>query len=523
MVDSTNCLFTWFTRLLNTLRGLAQSPGRAWVVLFLAIQVLLPIDGGTNTYSRWTTLVSMVEDKTVRIDNYHEHTIDWARTPDGHYYSNKAPGPMLLGLPVFKYLDGRITASAVDRSTRDFVRLKARTRVLQTLSVVTQAIPYAIVVLLFLRALQKRGVERPALDVAAVALLFGNTSSLFMNTYFGHGIAAMFVLVTLLSLYEKRYVQAGLWLGFATLCDYGAALLFLPAAIVVLWDPGRRSARVGRFFLGGVIPGGAWAWYHHYCFGSVFALPNKFQNPQFVGVPSGTPHLWGVLRLIPDPHVLWELLFGSARGLLYTQGWVLVTLAAILCLMVTAVWNQRFVIRDRLLRDCAIFSFVGLFLVLVMNCSFNGWHGGMTPGPRYLSIVLPPCAITLGLLYTRLTAFLRQAVVVSLTLSTVLFIFVYGTQTQLVPENELFSAYLRYLIDPTGTRSANTLYLLFAFGWLAYRTVRSSTTPFEREGLQATQPSVINRAYFAVQGDGTSLTGASSLEASGVLGDTSSR
>jgi uncharacterized membrane protein len=463
---------------LRTKVVLWQNPARDWVILFLAVQSLFLIDGGTNACSRWTTLVSIVEDKTVRTDNYFAHTMDWARTPDRHYYSNKAPGPMLLGLPVFWYLDREVTQFSLDRPNRDALRIREQQQVMRKLSLITQAIPYALVVLLFLRTLHERGLPKAALHVTAVALLFGNTAALFMNTFFGHGMSAMFVLAALLTLHLKRYGQAGLWLGFAALCDYGAALLLLPAVIVMLLDSGGRVRRVLWFALGGFIPGMIWTWYHQYCFGSPLALPNKFQNPLFVGISKDTPQLWGVLRLIPDTRVLQELLVGSARGLLFTQGWVFVALAAVLGLFVVGLWDARFVIHDRLLRDSAIFSFVGLALVLVMNCSFNGWHGGMAPGPRYLAIVLPPCAVTAGLLFPKLPAFLRHLMVLSLSLSVVLFILVYGTHNLLVPENALFTAYLRNLMDASGIHLEHTLYLTLAIGWITYRAMRdSAATP----------------------------------------------
>lgn len=102
----------WLTRL-------ARNPARDWAILFLAIQCLVSVEGYTNAYSRWASLAAMVEDHSLHIDRYYQHTIDWARTPRGHYYSNKAPGPALLGYPLFWLMDRVSTRSATTREQRD--------------------------------------------------------------------------------------------------------------------------------------------------------------------------------------------------------------------------------------------------------------------------------------------------------------------------------------------------------------------------------------------------------------------
>lgn len=459
--------------LLGFLRIIGQTPAIDWVVLFLIGQFFFQFDGGTNVRSRWCTMVSIVEDRTLHIDNYWAHTIDWAQTPDKHYYSNKAPGPMLLGLPVFWYLDRQITAFAPNRGERDGARIANRESVLQTLSFTTQALPYALVVLWVLRTLQKRRVPVAAVHVCAVALLFGNTASLLMSVFFGHAMAAMFVLASFLALHHKRYGQAGLYLGLGMLCDYAAALLLLPTAIVMLWEQGRRLRRTAWLAAGGLIPGVVWCWYHQRCFGSPLALPNKFQNPLFVNPYQDTPRLWGAIGFIPDSEVIGNLLYGKARGLLFTQGWILVSVAAGL-----AVWFLKFsgrsAIRDRLLRESAIFSFVGLILILFLNCSFNGWHGGWSPGPRYLACILPCCALTASLVYARSPAFFRQLTVMFVMLSTLLCVLLFGTKMPFAPEDSLFDFLLNELFKPGAPNLSRTLYLTLAVGVVAYRAVLSS-------------------------------------------------
>src|SRR5919197_3737405 len=54
--------------------------------------------GGWNQNSRFDLVRAILEQHTLRIDSYHSNTEDKALF-QGHYYSDKAPGVVLLGVP----------------------------------------------------------------------------------------------------------------------------------------------------------------------------------------------------------------------------------------------------------------------------------------------------------------------------------------------------------------------------------------------------------------------------------------
>lgn len=448
-----------------------KSPVRDWVWLFIAVNTLITIPGSVNPASRWATLAALVEDGSVRVDHYLAYTCDWARTPGGHYYSNKAPGPVLLGYPIFRLLDKINTGDAPDRSTRDARRARELDNTMHTLSIFTQVIPFAIVTLLLISELQKLSVPLVALHLAAVSLLFGNTASLFANTYFGHTMSAAFVLFTLFAIHRRMPVRIGLFFGLAALCDYACLLLALPLVVALAMTKQLSWRRLWLTFAGGLGPLLFFAAYHKLCFGSPFTLGQKYVNPQFVDVPKSVPALWGVIRFLPNFKSMQKLIYSPERGVAYTQTWVLVCLL----LALVVVWMKNSNLAQRYtLRWLSAFTISGFISVLWLNSSFGGWHGGDTCGPRYLASILPAFAIMLPLLYVRATPWLRELLFVSLVPALALYILVFSCAHVLAPEYPLHEYYLTMLFkSDAGGRLFRVLLILMGAGWAGFRARKS--------------------------------------------------
>jgi hypothetical protein len=83
-----------------------QAPGAtiplAWlvfIVLFLTY-AYFSFDPGWNGWSRMDLTRALVEDRTTRIDRFHNNTGDKSYFR-GHYYSDKDPGLSLLAVPAY--------------------------------------------------------------------------------------------------------------------------------------------------------------------------------------------------------------------------------------------------------------------------------------------------------------------------------------------------------------------------------------------------------------------------------------
>jgi hypothetical protein len=426
----------WRTRLWRWLR---TNPVTHWCVLSVVLAATVSMhDNNANPYARFAMLAAIAEDHSFAMDAYRDTTCDWARTPDGHYYSNKAPGPALLATPLFLAIDAVVVGDAKDRAARDVRRMSARNDVLDILALVLQSIPFALVVMLAADRLVAMGASRAAVELAALAMLFGNSAALLMNMFYGHGMAALFTLALALALLDRRWAVAGLLFGLDVLTDYGSALFF-PILLGILLAQQPRGghatrSRLWRFALGGLAPLLVFMAYHQHCFGGPFTLPNKYQNPVFV--ETGGHALWGVIDFFPSAERTYQLLVGPKRSLLVTQPWVLL----LGLLIARDLWRRRRWSTPRWPAAATVLplAFGGLVLLFAMNASFGGWHGGVSPGPRYLSAALPVVGLALGLCYDLLPRTARVTLWLLLLPSLVLFVVVWSSDVAIWPQHEIW-------------------------------------------------------------------------------------
>jgi len=388
-----------------------RSPARYLAVAFLLANLFETQAGGVNPWSRLAMARAMTRTHTFRIDEELRWTCDWSRTPDGAYYSNKAPGPAFLALPFELALSAARVSTSPAPSRPEGAGHEPPPGALYStlLAVLLQAVPFALLVILGVEALARAGVSTAGQLFGATAALFGNTAAALMNTFFGHALAATALLAACVALAARRYFWVGMSLGWALLSDYGV-LATGPGAILTAFLVLRREEKIVRWravravALGALAPAALWAWYHTTCFGSPWALPFASQNPLFVEqIASHDGAWWGVIRLLPPPDVVVELVVGKARGLVVTQPWLLLVIGAI------AFWIWRARAGDlQLGRDgttwlsgTAAFAGLGFVGLFWMNAGFNGWHGGAAPGPRYMSIIFPLFALLGGVVYDR--------------------------------------------------------------------------------------------------------------------------
>ena len=331
-----------------------------------------------NHISRFDAIFSFVEPDSAdplsfRIDHFLAdpkrglNTGDWARNPSHgeHYYSNKAPGPILLGVPVYAALYSAEALLSATPESRHWTRVNT-----WLLNLLLTVVPAAFGAILFRRLLctRLRLHAYPATLLTGV-LCFCTAMFPYATQFWGHVSAASFGVISLYFLCLRT--RAGdIWSGFfvslAVLSDYGSAITLLSFALLLA--TGRRGAASIRFALGGLPGLCAFGAYHVSAFGSWFAPATLFNNPRF-GAPG---EAFGFQ---------FDALFGLSASAEHGLFWFMpVLLLAI---------PGAFLARSREggeLRNLALVNAAGF---AAMNLFFLGWHGGACLGPRYLIPSLP--------------------------------------------------------------------------------------------------------------------------------------
>lgn len=451
-----------------------------WAVVFLVLQLANTQDGGPNAVSRFVTMRAMGEMGSFQIDYRKGATSDWSQGPDGHYYSNKAPGPMLLGFPTFFLIDQ--IPRLWERGYRDeFGTRHAPGYFTRTwTSIVNQALPLLLLLALILAWLGGKGVSARAQTFFILSALFGTTASLYYNNYSGHGFEAILQLATLFFLLRGDFGWAGFFGGSSLLSEYGFASQipgFLVALFLAFRAGGSWPKHLARFSAGAVLPAVLWVWYHWACFGGPFHTAVEFNNPIFLDADDGRPSLWGIFHL-PSPGVVWELIAGPSRGLLPTQPWVLL---AIPLAWIPWRWTRASAPGPKVgaweRHTAAAYCVLGLIGLILMNAAFGKWQGGNSAGPRYIAGVLPCFGLWLALELDRLPRLLRLAFEALLGVSLAFRAFVYGS-TILAPGLPLwawyYSEYATHQWTPQLRCAIFVLLLGLGFWWQRRRMASAS-------------------------------------------------
>ncbi len=382
-----------------------------------------------NQISRYDMIFSFVEPGTpdtgtFRINHFIEggrpNTIDWARNPKHNskaLYSNKAPGVAMLGIPVYWILYHLEVAMQIKPTAVEATYVNS-----YLINLVVTVLPIAISAVFFYLILLRFILPKLPFQacVLTISLYFGTLLLPFSTQLWGHSTATAFAVMALyFALHDdsKSAIASGLLLGLAVLCDYSITIILIGVAVFI----GRRSVRQLVFWVLGGLPFAViHAVYHLSCFGSLLPA-TSFNNPQFHNA-----EMTGGMFGGPSLEAIWGLSFSPYRGLFNYMPALLGVLLAI------ALFNR---LRRKPMYWMAIFVVVAFFL---MNASFNGWHGGMSTGPRYLIPALPFVMILIALavasihhrkLQHTLRWHLAQLVFVGLTFVSISHMYVITTQT----------------------------------------------------------------------------------------------
>lgn len=326
-----------------------------------------------NVSSRLDLVYSMAEYGTFRIDPYHQNTGDKVLY-QGHYYSDKAPGPSLLALPGYLLLKWFGVAS--ERWMR------------YGLTLLVIGIPSALGAVLFygITGIFK---DVPARSRVMVTLAYalGTLAFPFSTVFYGHQLAAasaLAALFILLRMKDGRWPESfhllllsGLLAGFSLLSDFpaGIILVLLGAYSLVIL---RKKIGILTWLIGAAIPVGFLLYYNYTCFGSPFTSSYSLHQTY-----SHTGGFLGITR--PRLDALWGITFSPYRGVFYQAP-----------VLLFAIPGFYFFYRSKENRPEFYLSLLAVLGFFFFNAGYAYWDGVGSVGARFLIPALPFLALSLA-------------------------------------------------------------------------------------------------------------------------------
>ena len=349
------------------------------MLLAIALVLALPLSffPGSNVFSRVAVTFRIVDAATVSIDPWQGETNDISQR-DGHYYSDKAPGVALIGVPPYALYKSLFATAGTEvdyQMARWFIRLLT-------------LLPLCLIAAGIGRALLKR-FDCPS-DWFGPGWLFGTVAFPFSLVLFGHQFAACLILIAFFCLHtaksrpEKKDalflpILAGLCCGLSIISEYPSALLALFLGLYYLSFE-RRWPRLLAFALtGAVLPAIALAAYNTAAFGNPFSI--GYHHLVDTNYAQGMDSTLLGVRL-PTFDALWEITFSPGSGLFFTAPWLLFALPG-LALMI-------FKKQQRAEGLLFLFSAISFF---AFNAGYWQSDGAMSFGPRHLVPIVPFLAL----------------------------------------------------------------------------------------------------------------------------------
>lgn len=394
--------------------------------------------GSWNQLSRYDAIRALAESGTVCIDDYlanpllNDNTGDWSRH-DGHYYSNKAPLPILLGAAVYAPFFHLERAAGLDYAGGCWQKFN-----FWWINFWCSVLPTALAALFLFKLLREMAFGRNRALFWSLALALASPLWPYATQMWGHNLAAFCLAAAFYHALRpggmaRDAVLAGLYGGAAVLADY-LAVTALPFLAAYLYFAAPRRDAWWRFILGGMPMLAIHGIYHYACFGNPVLPATFYNNPVFIN-----PELaGGIFSSMKPVHAL-ELLVGIRRGLLWC--------APLAFLAFPAAW--RLWRQGGVRRHLAFATLGGFLAALAVNSSFNGWHGGACIGPRYLLIALPALFILAA--HCRIETPMQKWLAGGLGCLSAMAMMICATATPLAGEelfNPLFTYIPRQLFNP---------------------------------------------------------------------------
>lgn len=413
----------------------AARGSRGWlkvsILAFIVFAYFMPRWADWNIDSRFDLTAAIVNKHTLSIDAYHQNTWDKAKFR-GHFYSDKAPGTAMLGVPVYAAFEAARSAPligggirALEKNSAFNVAIEEGKRSTQSaparkgtdlggcqrqgMALNVQVVPWGNR-LVPAPTMQDWALAKYVTTVGAIGLLsaliigfffwflgffpvgprsrwvltgllaLGTIVLPYSTVYYSHVLSAGFLFIAFALLYLRGRRQVGGWatlaagflLGFAFFTEYTVALIVFVVGAYGLWVLRDRVRECIGYIVAGAVPVAGLFAYNW----AIFRNPlDTGYSHDFCWSPAQSAGFAGFTY----PHLgpLLDLTVLPYRGLFFYSPFLLLAIPGLVIM-----WRRGW--RAEAL-TCAI---SGAVFILAIS-AFWGWNGGRVDGPRYLVPSVP--------------------------------------------------------------------------------------------------------------------------------------
>lgn len=353
-------------------------------------------ESGWNGNSRFGLIFSMVEQRRLTIDSYQNRK--GTQTEDkayfnGHYYSDKAIGPAVVGAMVY----------APIYWAKPILHGPDQTIVKMILTFLVIGLPSAVAGSLIYILCLYLSKNRFRSFWVTLTVSLGTMAWPYSTVFFSHQFSSslLFSAFFMIFFLKERvelgrswyFFLIGFLLGWAVISEFPAAVIVLALLvyyILTMWKDHFQHPihSIGLPMLGGAIPVSLQLIYNKICFKGFFSFGySNLKDPYFSSAMGQ-----GVMGFHwPNLKVLFYMTLHPTMGLFWQSP-----------VLILAVIGAVYMILRRRYRNEAILAIwiIGSYLVLMSG--YYLWWGGYALGPRHIIPILPFFCILLAIIPNRL-------------------------------------------------------------------------------------------------------------------------
>ena len=363
------------------------------LVIFLLLAFFFAFfyqDGAWNGNSRFGLIFASVQERRLSIDHYYNE--EGTKTGDlstynGHYYSDKAIGPAVIGAIFYAPISW--AQHIFHHPSQETVKVILTFLVIGLPSAIAGSLMY--ILCLYLSRSRIRSY------VITLAITLGTLYLPYSVTFFSHQLtssllfSAFFIIFFLKESHGKTkggyLFLIGLLLGWAFISEYPSAVIILALGIYYFYavrkeQSGRRVRAILLPLLGGLIPVLLQLVYNRVCFGSFFSLGYSNLDNQYFSSSMSQ----GVMGIHwPSLSALYYMTLHPAMGLFWESP-----------VLILAVFGAIRMFHQKQYRSEAFLAIGIILSYMIMISGYYMWWGGYALGPRHLIPILPYFCILLA-------------------------------------------------------------------------------------------------------------------------------